>query len=715
MESPMFYWREKEPDHRFTTITGMDPRADFLLGPGFEDFQPAGPLGLIPFILVAHSPATLAFVEGLLRPPAGDDRVGPTVLPISFARHRDGQFKLGETITLMAQRSFFERLARPGGEFEAFRVAPKQIQLCLPVNGPSQPDWQPFDPLPPVQDPVIGPPAGGWPPETVIVAIIDDGIAFANARFRAVDQTSRVACFWHQDGVPKSPTVQYGSELLKSDIDQLLTSNTLGGVVDEDAVYRKSGLIDFTRTDHKAAAWRLAHGTHVLDIAAGPEPITGQVPANRPIIAVQLPVAATAKQTGAGLENWVTDAIDYIRHRALALAGNGPPLPVVINFSYGTMAGPHDGTSVMEQAVDVAVQANAPVTRIVLPAGNSLQGRGHEQISFGFIPDTVCMHWRVQPDDAGPSLLQIWMPFADVNPPAASRITVSIKPPDFVASPELGEVDGAAIVLENDLEVVCEACYSFQPPPTGRGVFNIFLQPTVRQLPTVPAKLAARVASAGVWTITLHNKHLAPEDVVHAWIERDGQLYGYPRRGRQSYFDEKDYVRFDATGVNVDDDPIVPVSNLRRNGMISAIATGSEPIVVGGFRRKDLRLAAYSAGGPITATEGGVLPPGLDKPDALMVSDDSYVHFGVLGAGSRTGSTVPLDGTSVAAPQVTRWVADQLATGGAAQRADFEAFALGKEAALPPGKPPLPAERSGTGRDNFPDTMQGPRTRYWAP
>ena len=46
-------WTIDDSGRSFTSILGMDPRADFLLGAGFRQFQPAGPDALIPFLLAA--------------------------------------------------------------------------------------------------------------------------------------------------------------------------------------------------------------------------------------------------------------------------------------------------------------------------------------------------------------------------------------------------------------------------------------------------------------------------------------------------------------------------------------------------------------------------------------------------------------------------------------------------------------------------------------
>jgi hypothetical protein len=702
-------WTKDESGLSFTSIPGMDPRADWLLGPGFEEFQPAGPEALIPFILWVQSQDALEFINRFLRAGPGGDQGGPPAYPVSLYRHPGVGLRAGDYVTLLAPRSFFEELAKPDGNFQTLRAARKQIQLCLPVSGPSMPDWRPGTPLPLISNPGIGPPQGGWPPGTVVVGIIDDAITFAHERFRTANGQSRVECFWQQDGEPWSPTVDRGRETLKADIDTFLSQSTHAGSVDEEEVYRRSGLIDFSRSGYKSAAWRLAHGTHVLDLAAGFDPSAART--DRPIIAVQLPAAATAAQSGAGLEDRVQDAIKYIQDRALTLSGSGPALPVAINFSYGTGAGPHDGTSLIEQSVDTAAAAAQPTTRIVLPAGNSHLARGHQEIAFQRLQDIASLRWRVQPDDATVSILQIWLPHAGAVPSTASRVRLSIVTPDGLASPLLDEVNGWGLVLKRNGEVVCEARYSFQPTPTERGVFAIELQPTVMLLPTSPASHADRVAPSGVWTIRLHNALLGPQDRVHAWIERDDLIHPYPRRGRQSYFDETCYRRFDAQGRVVEEDAAQPACSVKRAGMINAIATGERAVVTGGFLRKELGIAPYSAGGPTTPPRGGPLNPATRKPDAALVSDDSEVHSGVLAAGSRSGSVVAMRGTSVAAPQLTRWIADELAAGRPADRAAVKAFAILADATLPP--PPPPPERGGWGRIETAWTMRGPRTRYW--
>jgi len=526
-------------------------------------------------------------------------------------------------------------------------------------------------------------PAGESKPGTVVIGIIDDGLAFAHERFRLSPYETRVEHLWLQDGDydPKGSPVPYGRELRKKEIDDLLRHHQPTGFVDEDDLYRRAGAIDFRRRRHQSVARRAAHGTHVMDLACGYDFRQEAVP-DRPIICVQLPAATTEDTSGATLDDYGLDAIRYILDRADAIArrrGCGH-LPVVINLSYGNVAGPHDGSSALEQAIDDLVRAR-PKTRVVLPAGNSNLARLHAEVQFDEPKQTIPLHWRVLPDDTTPSFLEIWLPPGD--PVEESRIGLRITPPSGPRSePALAERSGFGLQLKlNDGQLLCEARYRHIPAPTNRGMFLVALQPTARTEPAAP------IAPSGIWTVELENLSFTRGDLIEAWIQRDDTPFGFRRRGRQSYFDEACYRRFldaaskdrlgpkkvFAQGREIESDDDQPPCVVKRAGSTNAIATGAETTVVGGFLRKEGRRVRYSAE---RASEAAPLPR------YLAPSDDSLVHLGLRAAGTRSGSVATMNGTSVAAPQVTRWIADQLAEGpdkGGAASVDPNAPTIGPD------------------------------------
>ncbi|AVA25347.1 peptidase S8/S53 family subtilisin-related protein (plasmid) [Rhizobium sp. NXC24] len=706
-------WRKTDLEHSYCRIEGIDPNADWVLGPGFRDFSRGHDDVLIPCTI---GPLDKSMVDMMRTFHKVDAQQGGwesgVFVPSLYHDATEGQHMIA-----FVRRAVFDDLARGEGPFGQIRTTAKQIDMSLPLNPKSLPNhWKSRTPASePVPLPVFSP--GHWPKDTVVIGIIDDGIAFAHERFRLADGSSRVQYVWRQDGIfdNDGSTVDFGSEICKLDqprhrgIDKLLKAYNQAGLIDEEGLYREAGLIDFRDPDHKAAAWQLSHGTHVLDQAAGYDPI--KAPMNRPIIAVQLPVSVTADTSGSNLKTFATAAIKYILDRADRLAGKDHlpdgswrPLPVVINFSYGMLAGPHDGTLDLEQALDDFVTKRGAPLRIVLPAGNANLSRCHAAVKFNGTRTPVSLEWRVQPDDSTPTQMEIWLPY-DPGKPNASRVTIAVETPSGLRSPRLKEEVGSGVQLVSNDDVVACAHYAFRSSPTKRGVFIISLQPTARLRPLDNPAAGDATAPAGVWKVIITNSGLRPEQELEAWIQWDDVIYGYSRRGRQSYFEADCYRRFDpVTGDVVDVDDKGNPCIIRRGGLINAIATGDETIVVGGVQQKDLTPPKYAAGGPVAPTRDK--PSHRVGPDAACVSDDSRVHNGILGAGSRSGSVVAMSGTSVAVPQIVKLVADMLADGDPGNRESISRFAAAEERARweasggvnPEALESLDKERCGAGR-----------------
>ena len=702
----------------YSSIEGMDPNAEWLLGPGHVPFTRGVEEAPVPFIISLLSEEALSIFDPAI--------IGKGVKPMAgFLMpwiYRDREVKVGDNIAAFAPRSFFETLARSADPvFTKLRCAKKRIELSLPLKTYSMPS----EPLDSLTEPPVWRPNGRWPKGTVVIGVIDDGIAFAHERFRTANGETRVQFFWQQDGQfePAGSTVDFGREIWKADlgtrrgIDTLLHDCDEAGLVDEGRLYREAQLVDFAPPEpvHQAGAWNLAHGTHVLDLAGGFD--STAAPLTKPIIAVQLPVATTADTSGSSLDFYVKTAVDYILRRAELLAGPGnPPLPVVINFSYGTIAGPHDGTSGLEISIDKSIADRGAPLSLILPAGNNHLSRCHAALNFieskdaTDTKDTISLNWRVQPDDMTTTQMEIWMPWDGGSRPQQSRVTIRVETPGGLLSGPLGEVHGRGFRLIDGNDVLAEARYHFVPGPTERGVFEIFMQPTARFHPPEPPLFATATAPSGLWKVHVSNGHLTPEQTVQAWIQRDDVIYGYPRRARQSYFDVYCYVRFNpVTGDVVKWDYEEDAENekeglrvlpchVKRRGLLNAIATGCETTVVGGVYGKELTVVEYSAGGPITPTRGIHL--NRLGPDALAVSDDSKVHRGVIAAGSRSGSAVAMNGTSVSAPQTTRKVACMLADPTKSGNRDaVRHAAAAEEAATRGGRPALQPEiRTGKGR-----------------
>ncbi len=566
----------------------------------------------------------------------------------------------------------------------------------------------------------------------VIVGIIDDGIAFAHERFRKRIQT-RIEYLWIQDGDPPTTGLPFGRELRANgggalnDINNLLNTSTFANQIDDDEVYQRSRVIDFARPGFKSLRLGATHGTAVLDTAAGDPASNGRD--DRPIIAVQLPTDAVRDTSLNGLSTFLFPALFYILSRSITIGlnrGTGP-LPIVINLSYGNTAGPHDGTSLIERAIDQILaiwKAAVGPIEIVLPSGNSYLSRCHAQFRFRppapspAPPEKVQLHWRVLPDDKTASYLQIWLPYQP-TPVTNDRVRLRVIAPGGTAPANatawLGETSGPPVQYPAIGNAWCQASYTFMPPPTSRGVFEIFIQPTA-SLDFGPGGPTVPISPSGIWTVEIENILLGPGETVEAWIQRDDTPFGYPRLSRQSYFDEAVYKRFDDSGRDIETDD--PACLVKRAGFINAIATGGQTIVIGGFLRRELVAAKYSAGGPITVPASATVAH-REGPDALAVSEDSTVHRGVLAAGSRSGSVSAMGGTSVAVPRIARWIADRMALGNPAlpgDRGAVQTFASGQEAGAtdrPPIVPPPPPNHPRYGAGRIELNPIAPLERYW--
>lgn len=512
------------------------------------------------------------------------------------------------------------------------------------------------------------------PPGTAIVAVIDDGLAFAHERFRDRHGKTRFKYFWNQDdttGVGLPPGFGYGRELTPGDIDPLLTADSWSGIVDEDKLYRELG--------QRLTERRLKHGTHVMDIACGLDP--RQVQPDSPyLIGVQLPKWVT-EQTGGGLLTGAAlDAMHFILNRADQIASDEgtASLQVVVNLSYGVISGPHDGSSLLERALDQLISSRPAALRVVFPAGNYYLARCHASFDLAAGAGRP-LHWRIQPDDKAESRVDIWLP----------ELTSAQKRPTMQVRLITPAGDATPWILPGGI----------YPPPGSSGV-RYFVQyvdtgtgrPQVAIIvaPTAQADPNPRIAPCGTWRIELKNTGSAV--TVDSWVQRGDTPFGYPLAGRQSRFDDADYVRFKPSGHDEEED--IGPSPIRRRGTLNALATGQQTIVVGGYRGSDGKPSKYSGAGPV-ATPATVLP--RTGPDVSAVADDSVVLHGILAAGTRSGSAVAMDGTSVAAPQVTRLISERMVKGMATDRYAMQTFAASKDSQAPAPGTKL-HERLGAGR-----------------
>jgi len=193
---------------------------------------------------------------------------------------------------------------------------------------------------------IQSPPTG----KNVIIGIVDADCDFLHPNFRDENGKTRIKYLWDQNGTPKTEGLPYGREYDENFINQAIQNkssyDTLG--------YRPD---------------KNAHGTHVMDIAAGNSSIYPGVAPGADLIFVHLglPNPIEAEEEFLGSSNRLYDAVKYIFDKAKE-EENKPA--VVVNLSLATNGGPHDGTSMVEKMLDELLESQDE-RAIVIAAGNS--------------------------------------------------------------------------------------------------------------------------------------------------------------------------------------------------------------------------------------------------------------------------------------------------------------------------------------------------------
>lgn len=557
---------------------------------------------------------------------------------------------------------FFKQLRQT----PAFQALIARFELGLPVGQHTHPLNDPCEPFH-----LSTPRASTATPRGLrgpVLGLIDGGLALANAAFLDARGRTRVKHFWRQDSCyggpwpgqnhhgdghvpldparagPTPPEMGYGHTLDATGINAAMARFTpSGGTLDEDALYRHFQLWDLARP--------VNHGTHVMSLAAGS--VTPHLPqadaASRcDLIAVQLDWSNILDTSGGAMNVSVLDALMFI------LARCAPSAELVVNISWGTLAGPHDGSSILEAAMDQAIELLGDRLQITVPAGNAYQSRTHANAELK--PGAVeTLHWRVLPDDRTQSFLEIWLPESadavaiEVTPPGASQPLPALHLGE--AGLWAGEPDGHP--GKHKPHPICGLVMPRRSALGAHGTCAL-----LALAPTFAWDAHTATAPFGVWQVRVINQgqHTWPFD---AYIERDDVALGQHTGARQSYFED---ARYDTSGNlhSFVDDPANPTP-IRRSGTFNSLSTGQRTISVGGTRwvfDPGLgalgRFARYSPPVPDPDAARHQRSGVKRVPDTLQPSDDNAALWGVLGAGSLSGSTARLAGTSSSAPQEAR-------------------------------------------------------------
>jgi hypothetical protein len=497
------------------------------------------------------------------------------------------------------------------------------------------------------------------PGTVTYAAVIDDGCAFANKAFVNRHKTghalSRIHRLWFQED--KRPIDPKGKHLgyAKRHLDLVLLHAHAAGVQEEDAAYdvlaynlRSRGLTEVATDWRRQMRLPAAHGTHVLDVMTGsPNPLARpryaygkpiDAAATAPIIFVQLPRAAVADTSGGSMNCHVLEALAYVAGAVK------PPHEVVINLSYGALAGPHDGSTLLEEAIDHFLEHNPRVRTLTLPAGNGYDSRTHARLWA--TPDARWqeMSLQVLPDDPTDTFVEIWYEPRDSSVPGLAVIDVEIVSP---AGHRSGAVPVGKFIEWCDprAKLPTAALMHVAHPTGGAGRKHMAL---LALAPTRPPDPARGSALHGEWIVRIQNRG-GRGTIVDAWIERDDSPFGSGRSRSQSTF-------LSAGVAPAPGHPHGATFPIERRMCLNSFAHGEKPEVAGGYSLRSTVAAApgdpiqavakYSASGP---GRKGVWP----GPNVCAPSEESPA-IGLVAAGTRSAQPAYMNGTSVASAALAR-------------------------------------------------------------
>lgn len=536
----------------------------------------------------------------------------------------------------------------------------------------------------------------GYPPA---VCVIDDGCNFASAALRG-KQFGRVTSIWHQGNdeeraqqrraggfnsafqltVTSTPNPIGIAPILSVDV-----AGSVNGQLLEEPLQpasARSGMGAQPRTDAAHYATRAypfplygwSHGSAVLGLIAadrlwyrGANDRKGYVASRATpddIAFVQLPDDTVIDTSGGSL---AAHALDGIQH---ALARAQPGQHVIVNLSFGTHSGGHDGTSMWDtglkellDAYDGSPASQRKTLHVVLPAGNSHGWRCHASKRLGPNATDLELQWKVQPDNPHESFLEVWLP-----PGASYKVMVRTPAGSMLEGDCAGLVGAQAqatriqVPKQSDEPVPSHALIWPDAVPQSRiGTMALLaVGPTARwadfkrqgnALTRNNFRDELRPAPHGVWTVTVLWTGGAAGEAVHAWVQRADSAPGRPVRAGHGYPGRQSYLIDRSTGKAPTQGDVDPTFTM--NGLASL--KHPRLYVVGAMRRSDLGVSNYTAAGPnrITSTR-------FEGPDWLVVGDESLDAPGLLTHTTFAGARMRLSGTSLAAAAFTRLLYEHL-------------------------------------------------------
>ena len=435
-------------------------------------------------------------------------------------------------------------------------------------------------------DPVTGSRAIPGDGRGALIGVIDSGFDLTHPSFLNAQGKTRILAAWDQvnlstfAGVPP-PAFDYGVEYTNATINEHVVTR---GII----VVR----------NHEDAG---AHGTYVTGIAAGNGTSDGRYKGVAP--GADLILVTYRNDVPVGGSAYVLDAIEYIRKHPKA-SGR----PVVINLSQGDNLGAHDGTSLLERAIDHIVDEGRVL--VVVSAGNERGGPAchHAQGKVEHGRELALSFALMQ----GPGrwvdgdMIDLWYRHGDSF--AAALQTPDGERSDFI------EPDGTGIIIEFPAGNRAYVSSQTNHPTNGDNRVSIILE-------------EGEGWGTGAWQLILRGDRVERGD-FDAWADRPNAVTVIGFQSHQS----------DASTITLP-------GNSRR------------AITVGGFvsrpsRRENISevKGSFASGSSIGPTRDGRIKPDLAAPSTLIMAPRIRID-------ASPPCHDPRSGTSMAAPHVSGVIA----------------------------------------------------------
>lgn len=529
----------------------------------------------------------------------------------------------------------------------------------------------------------------------VIVGVVDFGCDFAHPNFRTADGHTRLLSLWDQNELMESASSTEagdggfpGRSYAREEIDWALNPEhhpcpeSLDGkgepppyVEPHDYPYWRLGYDPHARHYMDVEALGGAHGTHVLDIAAGNgfavlkgAPRNAGVAPGADLIFVQLAKQA-GPQPGSALDlARLLMGVLYIFKEA-----DDRGRAAVVNISLNGNAGPHDGSTAFDAVLDWLLQRQGRC--VTVAAGNFRQQACHARrvLQSG---DQTSFSWAFPASDVTQNRVQFWTGSdtakidlkARVSQKGGASLPLSFRLQDLVGAEPEADADEtrlpfgarAQVWLPSSSEAVLNARrLEIGPPYNTRVGFA-----SIREVDAPPwAPHCRRRLVVNLWleplrireVLARHNKD--GEDLSDQGVTLDLSLYteGSVDELETLVIDgwiERDDFRIDDSGSNTSDQS--RFAHPQDMHSLGTLSCGQHTIVVGAYydTAEDRALWHHSSLGP---TRVGGSKPDVSAPGRLIHAARSKgfrLRYPGTDSPWRTPATIAFSGTSMAAPHV---------------------------------------------------------------